>query len=91
MKRDDEEALGIPAKNDRTVVEMEEDWLYFHLDVARRARQRIEDLDVGEEYAHEIASRRAALLGAMKHFDLLRRMKSPLPALLEQMMLAEGL
>lgn len=75
----------------RTTIEKEEDWVYFHLSCASQARARLQRLQPGHQFDHDLHTRRLALAGAMKHVELLRRMHSPLPPLLEQMMRAEGL
>jgi hypothetical protein len=79
------------ARDTRTMIEKEEDWLYFHLSCASRARKRLQNLGPGEQFNHEVHARRLSITAAMKHLALLTRMLSPLPPLLEQMLRAEGL
>jgi hypothetical protein len=93
MKRDDVPLeLELDENLDtRTPIEKEEDWLYFHLDCAQRARRRLEKLQPGQQFDHELHTRRLAVFAAMKHMALLARMHSPIPPLLEQMLRSEGL
>lgn len=85
--------LALPQEIDeRTTIEKEEDWVYFHLTLARGCRVRLMHMELASaEYGDEVANRRAAITSAMKHAELLRRMDSQIPPFLDSLMRAEGL
>lgn len=76
----------------RQTVEREEDWLYFHLSLARGCRLRLQRMVEGSNlFLDEQRNRRQAVLAALKHYELLRRMEAPITPFLESLMRAEGL
>lgn len=72
--------------------QMAEDFLYFHLNLARTARERIARIDPGsDELLIERALREKALRAAARIVDSLRRMKYPLSRFVKDLMDSEAL
>ena len=89
---EDVEDVAPAERDERTPEEKEEDWLYFHLSLAAGCRARMARLTLGsQDFFEEDSRRRQAVLSAMKHYDLLRRMGAAIPPLLDSMMRSEGL
>lgn len=81
-----------PALFDQATREFTEDWLYFHLDCARRARAAMDRLtEWGIEYQHHYLARQQALEAAAIHYRRLLRHGFGIPELLARMALAEEL
>ncbi len=85
----DEAALTSAVEMSAAEREVAEDWLYFHLDCARRARESMDRLAWGSEYEFHFGTRRRAIEAATHHLRRLYRAGAQLPPLLERMVQRE--
>lgn len=85
------EAVLAPAPDLGLPRELAQDFLYFHIDVARRARMRMDAAHAwSSDYHNDHVEREAAIAQASKHYSALIAMGGVQDALLEQLARAEG-
>lgn len=73
-------------------VQLHEDFLYFHLLVARNARMTMDRMQEWSlDYLAKYQERAQALLAASRHYQALRAMGPVIEPLLDSMAMAEGL
>lgn len=83
---------GTDAPLAETAREVSEDWLYFHIECARRAREAMDRISVwGNDYAYQFSLRAQAIEAARVHLRRLLRGGAQLPPLLERMVQREEL
>ncbi len=86
-----EDELQGPPPDEGHAQELTEDLLYFHLACARRAKAELERFrHWGPDYNAKFREREHALAQASKHYLRLIDSGAQIPALLVQMVLAEG-
>lgn len=88
LSQDEATLAPLPAK----MVQIHEDWLYFHLSRARDARSRMERAHPSDDdYLIDKVEREDAIGAASTHFERLKAVHHELSPLLAGMVEAEGL